>query len=69
MLTTSLETIKSAILAFDAQVERTRRILETNNIHTAVTEKIDESGYYSPIRTGMTLMDQKIRTREMQEAG
>jgi len=70
MVTTPLlETIKVAMLAFDAQVERTRKVLDTNNIHTAVTEKIDESGHYSSVRTGMVLMDQKTRTREMQMVG
>jgi len=71
MVTTPLiETIKVAMLAFDAQVERTRKVLDTNNIiHTVVIEKIDESGHYSSVRTGMALMDQKTRTREMEMVG
>jgi len=70
MVTTPLiETIKVAMLAFDAQAERTRKILDTNNIHTAVAEKIDESGYYSSVQTGIGLMDQKTRTREMEMVG
>jgi len=39
MLTTHLiETSKFAILASDAQIERTMRALETNNIHVIVAE-------------------------------
>jgi hypothetical protein len=39
MLTTHLiETSKFAILASDAQIERTRQALETNNIHVIVAE-------------------------------
>lgn len=68
MLTTPLiESIRVAILAFDAQVERTRKVLETNNIHIAVTEKIYESDHRNSIRAGMALMDQKIQAREMQK--
>jgi len=70
MVTTPLiETIKVAMLAFDAQAERTRKVLDTNNIHTAVAEKIDESGRYSSARIGMASMDQKTRTREMEMVG
>jgi predicted RNA-binding protein with PIN domain len=39
MLTTHLiETSKFAILASDAQIERTMRALETNNIHVIVAD-------------------------------
>lgn len=33
-----IETSKFTILASDAQIERTRKALETNNIHVIVTE-------------------------------